>query len=72
MSGGLFDGLPPAREPAPARAQASPTPCTRPFNGGYACRVGKGEGSLSDDGGRSHFCAQHTPKGFWPHERGRG
>lgn len=73
MIRGLFDDLPRPTVGNPASNQAAKidTPCTRPANGGPVCRIGKGEGSMSDDGGKTHFCPAHRPAGFYPHERGR-
>jgi hypothetical protein len=65
---GLFDDLP--TQPAPKPSQAPASPCPRPADGGYVCRVGGGAATLSDNDGFSWFCDQHAPKGFWPHERG--
>lgn len=60
-----------APPPAPPRAAAPLTPCTRPFVGPYRCRVGGGDASFSDDDGRSWLCRAHLPPGFLPQQRRR-
>lgn len=58
-----------AKAPPPAQADAS-VPCERrAFAAGYACRVGKGDASFSDNLGRSWFCRTHAPRDFFEHQR---
>lgn len=73
MTRGLFDDLPPVKagNPASNPVEKRDTPCPRPADGGYICRVGGGAASLSDNDGFSWFCPVHRPAGFYAHERGR-
>jgi hypothetical protein len=50
---------------APDRNQ----PCQRPFSGPHRCRVGGGDAGLSDDFGKTWFCVDHRPPGFFAKDR---
>lgn len=73
MTRGLFDDPPPVSHGKPASnpVEKRDTPCTRPFNSVHLCAVGNGEGTISQDGGKTWTCDAHRPAGFYPHERGR-
>jgi hypothetical protein len=77
----LFDMFAPQTSPAPSTSEkvdsfdtaavdAQATPCRTPYAASHACRVSGGHAMFSDDSGRTWFCQEHVPRGFFDKDRG--
>jgi hypothetical protein len=63
----LFDMFAPQTSPAPSTSEKVDSFDTAAVD---ACRVSGGHAMFSDDSGRTWFCQEHVPRGFFDKDRG--